>query len=96
MRFKYGIHNKYFNFHLNTLSIDFDYYIEDHKRLKVTEQADLGNIISNDLIKPSNHIAKVGGLLIIMARGAPPPPLKLVKCSKLEIADQQGEVNSRS
>ena len=39
-------------------SIDFDYYIEDHKLLEVTEQADLGIIISNDL-KPSKHIAKV-------------------------------------
>ena len=29
-------------------SIDFDYYIEDHKLLEVTEQADLGIIISND------------------------------------------------
>ena len=38
-------------------SIDFDYYIEDHKLLEVTEQADLGIIISNDL-KPSKHIAK--------------------------------------
>ena len=33
-------------------------YIEDHKLLAVTEQADLGIIISNDL-KPSKHIAKV-------------------------------------
>ena len=39
-------------------SIDFDYYIEDHKLLEVTEQVDLGIIISNDL-KPSKHIAKV-------------------------------------
>ena len=39
-------------------SIDFDYNIEDHKLLEVTEQADLGIIISNDL-KPSKHIAKV-------------------------------------
>ena len=39
-------------------SIDFDYYIEDHKLLEVTEQADLGIIISNDL-KPSKHITKV-------------------------------------
>ena len=36
-------------------SIDFNYYIKDHKFLEATEQADLGIIISNDL-KPSKHI----------------------------------------
>ena len=30
------------------VSNDFDYYIEDHKLLEVTKQADLGIIISND------------------------------------------------
>ena len=38
--------------------LDFDYYIDNHKLLEVTDQIDLGISVSNDL-KPSLHISKI-------------------------------------
>ena len=61
------------------------------------EQFEISNPIKKwkilkDLINKTDHWRIEGG-----AKGALPPPLKLVKVySKLEVADQQGVVNSRS